>query len=53
MMGFYTINEETLAALSAEVLAQLHAKSYLEAIYMTLASQARVRDLLNLKNAQG
>lgn len=53
MMGFYTINEETLAALSAEVLAQLHAKGYLEAIYMTLASQARVRDLLNLKNAQG
>ncbi|MCS6094683.1 SapC family protein [Shewanella baltica] len=53
MMGFYTINEETLAALSAEVLAQFHAKSYLEAIYMTLASQARVRDLLNLKNAQG
>ncbi|WP_418358530.1 SapC family protein [Shewanella basaltis] len=53
MIGFYTINENTLAELSAEALAQLHQQGYLQAIYMALASQSKVRDLLNLKNAQG
>lgn len=53
MIGFYTINEETLAGLSADALAKLHQQGYLQAIYMTLASQSNVRDLLNLKNAQG
>ncbi|WP_445776301.1 SapC family protein [Shewanella sp.] len=53
MIGFYTINENTLAELSAETLAQLHQQGYLQAIYMALASQSNIRDLLNLKNAQG
>ncbi|WP_445773337.1 SapC family protein [Shewanella sp.] len=53
MIGFYTINENTLAELSAEALAQLHQQGYLQAIYMALASQSNIRDLLNLKNAQG
>lgn len=53
MIGFYTINENTLAELSAEGLAQLHQQGYLQAIYMALASQSNIRDLLNLKNAQG
>ena len=50
MIGFYTINEETLAGLSAEVLTQLHSKGYLQAIYMAIASQSNVRTLLRLKN---
>ena len=53
MIGFYTINEDKLAELSQEQLFQLHQQGYLQAIYMALASQARVRDLLNLKNAKG
>ncbi|GGP45987.1 peptidase [Shewanella algicola] len=53
MIGFYTINENTLATLSADTLATLHQQGYLQAIYMALASQSTVRDLLNLKNAQG
>lgn len=51
MIGFYTINEDTLAALSSEVLAQLHHRGYLQAIYMMIASQNNIRDLLNRKNA--
>ncbi|WP_351077098.1 SapC family protein [Shewanella sp. CAL98-MNA-CIBAN-0140] len=53
MIGFYTINENTLAGLSAETLGTLHQQGYLQAIYMTLASHSKVRELLNLKNAQG
>ncbi|QDE31817.1 SapC family protein [Shewanella polaris] len=53
MIGFYTINENTLATLSAETLGTLHQQGYLQAIYMALASQSKVRELLNLKNAQG
>ncbi|GGP89592.1 SapC family protein [Shewanella ulleungensis] len=53
MIGFYTINENTLATLTADTLAKLHQQGYLQAIYMALASQSTVRDLLNLKNAQG
>ncbi|WP_076539786.1 SapC family protein [Shewanella sp. UCD-KL21] len=52
MIGFYTINEETLAALPAETLAELHQHGYLNAIYMTLASHSNIRQLLNFKNAQ-
>ncbi|QIR14899.1 SapC family protein [Shewanella aestuarii] len=52
MIGFYTINEEKLNLLSADVLASLHQKGYLQAIYMTMASQSNVRNLLDRKNAQ-
>lgn len=52
MVGFYTINEDNLAKLDTLVLAQLHEKGYLQAIYMAMASQSNVRHLLNLKNAQ-
>ncbi|MCL1144049.1 SapC family protein [Shewanella gaetbuli] len=52
MVGFYTINEDVLAQLSAETLAELHQKGYLQAIYMAIASQSNVRQLLELKNAQ-
>lgn len=52
LAGFYTIHEENLAALSPELLAQLHQKGYLQAIYMAIASQANIRHLLQLKNKQ-
>lgn len=51
MIGFYTINEDKLAALSNEQLERLHKDNYLQAIYMALASQSNVRTLLNKKNA--
>jgi hypothetical protein len=50
MIGFYTINEDKLKILSAEVLAALHQRGYLQAIYMALASQSNIRTLLKLKN---
>jgi hypothetical protein len=51
MVGFYTINEETLATLSNDTLGQLHEKGYLQAIYMQIASHANIRGLINRKNA--
>ncbi|MBU2178760.1 MAG: SapC family protein [Gammaproteobacteria bacterium] len=50
MIGFYTINEERLKELSAEALQALHQRGYLQAIYMAIASQSNVRNLLQLKN---
>lgn len=50
MVGFYTIHEENLAALSSEQLADLHQRGYLQAIYMAVASQSNIRHLVNLKN---
>jgi hypothetical protein len=52
MAGFYTINEEKLSALDSETLATFHAKGYLQAIYMAIASQSNIRGLLNRKNFQ-
>jgi hypothetical protein len=52
LAGFYTIHEDNLAALPAEVLGQLQQKGYLQAIYMVIASQANIRHLLQLKNKQ-
>ena len=49
--GFYTINEEKLAALEAEALSKLHEQGFLQAIYMAVASFARVTDLIGKKNA--
>ena len=50
LAGFYTINEDRLAALSGEQLARLHAKGYLQAIYMAVASLAQFRGLIQRKN---
>lgn len=52
LVGFYTIHEEKLAALSAEQLGALQQQGYLQAIYMALASQTQVMKLLKLKNQQ-
>ena len=50
LAGFYTINEERLAALDAQAVAELHAQGHLAAIYMTLASIAHLRDLIERYN---
>ena len=50
LAGLYTINEEKLAALGAEALGRLHQGGYLHAIYMSLASLSRFRDLIDRKN---
>ena len=50
LIGFYTINEERLAALATPAVAELHAQGWLAAIYMTLASIAHLRDLIDRYN---
>ena len=44
--GFYTIQEERLAKLDAEALGKLHARGYLQAIFMVIASLSHFRDLI-------
>lgn len=50
MVGFYTICEEKLNELGSDTLATLHARGYLQAIYMAIASQSNIRGLMNRKN---
>lgn len=52
MVGFYTINEDNLKALGGATLASFHEKGYLQAIYMSIASQSNIRTLMNKKNAE-
>jgi hypothetical protein len=52
MLGFYIISEEKLSELNSQVLTTLHTKGHLQAIYMAIASQSNIRDLLNRKNRQ-
>ncbi|HSX52421.1 MAG TPA: SapC family protein [Cellvibrio sp.] len=49
--GFYTINEKVLRELDAEQLARLHNQNFLELIYMSIASLANIKKLINKKNA--
>lgn len=50
LAGFYTINEDRLALLSADQLAGLHRAGYLQAVYMAVASLAQFRNLIARKN---
>jgi hypothetical protein len=51
LLGFYTINEQKLLELDGETLGELNAKGYLQPIYMAVASYARIRALIDKKNA--
>ena len=51
LAGFHTVNEEKLISLGAEALASLHARGYLEHLYMTMASIANFSALIEKKNA--
>jgi hypothetical protein len=44
--GFYTVQEERLAKLDAAALGKLHARGYLQAIFMVIASLSHFRDLI-------
>lgn len=50
LQGFYTINEDTLNGLSAEVITELMASGYLKAAYMVIASMSNFRSLIERKN---
>lgn len=51
LLGFYTINEDSVQQLSGENLAKLNAKGFLQPIFMVLASHSCIRSLIDLKNA--
>ncbi|HEX9173996.1 MAG TPA: SapC family protein [Telluria sp.] len=53
LAGFYTINEERLAALDGAVLERLNRAGYLAAIYFALASLSNFRALIERKNRHG
>ncbi|AQT59668.1 SapC family protein [Cellvibrio sp. PSBB023] len=46
LAGLYTINEDKLNGLGGSAVAELHAKGFLECIYMILASHANVLKLI-------
>lgn len=46
LAGLYTINEDKLSGLAGSAVADLHAKGFLECIYMVLASHANVLKLI-------
>ncbi len=50
LRGFYTINEMVLRDLGAEQLARLHSQNFLELIYMSVASLANIKKLIDKKN---
>lgn len=51
LTGLYAINEDKLSSLNGGALEVLHAKSYLQNIYMILASLPNVRNLVQRKDA--
>lgn len=50
LAGFYTINEERLAALAGAVLERLNRAGYLQAVYMVIAAMSNFRTLIERKN---
>ena len=48
--GFYTIHEEKLSTLEADVLADFSRRGILMAAYMVLASMSNIRRMIDLKN---
>lgn len=50
LSGFYTINEESLAALEGKDMVVLNNNGYLEAIYMVIASMSNIPDMVDRKN---
>ncbi|QJR81366.1 SapC family protein [Alteromonas pelagimontana] len=49
LAGFYTINEDNLAQLTANAVSDLHQKGILQPIYMTVASMVNFADLITRK----
>jgi hypothetical protein len=51
LVGFYTINEDRLAALGGDAITRLHLAGMLQPIYMAIASLSNFRALIDRKNA--
>jgi hypothetical protein len=51
LQGFYTIAEEKLHKLDGQTLGELNVDGYLQPMFMAVASFARVRTLIDKKNA--
>ena len=51
LLGYYTINENTLRELSSDALSALHGSGHLEAIYMMIAALTNMASLIEKKNA--
>ena len=51
LLGFYTINEDSVQQLDAESLASLNQNGFLQPIFMVLASHSCLRSLIDRKNA--
>lgn len=52
LSGYYVVHEDKLKALPAAVIKDLSDQGFLEAIYMTLASQSQLQGLVERKNAK-
>lgn len=52
LVGFYTINEEKVYQLDAQQLESLNQTGFLSCIYMMLASQSQLSELIKRKNAK-
>ncbi len=50
LANLYTVNEERLDNLDAEVVSELHAKGYLKLMHFMIASMSNLSDLIELKN---
>jgi hypothetical protein len=50
LLGFYTLNEDSLRQLSGTTLGRLNEQGFLQPIFMALASQTRIRALIERKN---
>ena len=50
LQGFYTINEDSLNALSLEAVSELMTAGYMQAAYMVIASMSNFRSLIDRKN---
>ena len=51
LIDFFTINETKLAQLNGTTLEKLNSETYLQAIFMVIASHTRVTSLIDKKNA--
>lgn len=51
LIGFYTINEDSLRQLSGPAFASLNEQGFLQPIFMAVASHSRIAKLVELKNA--
>lgn len=52
LLGFYSINEEKVQALSGDVLETFNTQGFLMPIFLALASMSNMRRLVDVKNAE-